>query len=194
MLASVVLRPFNYILLQESWASKRLQLHAGKTVQFSISPFLDINLTVQDNGELSSTTGDVTIDTNITIIFSLLPRMLVHDVEAYSKIKISGDKAFAEELLFISKNLHWDVEQDLSKYFGDILAHRVVQTSEDIKQWNHNAILTLSEALTEYWIEEKPLLAKAAYVHEFISEVNKLSEDVEQLEKRVEKISKLESN
>ncbi len=193
MLASVALRPFNHILLHESWASKRLQLHARKTVRFSISPFLDINLTVQDNGELLSAISDVTIDTNITIIFDLLPRMLVHDEEAYSKIKISGDKAFAEELLFISKNLHWDVEEELSRIIGDIFAHRVVQASKDIKQWHNKAILNLSEALAEYWTEEKPLLTKSTHIHEFISEVNKLREDVEQLEKRVEKISRLES-
>ena len=193
MLASVALRPFNHILLRESWASKRLQLHAGKTVRFSISPFLDINLTVQDNGELSSAMSDVTIDTSITIILGLLPRMLAHDEEAYSKIKISGDTEFAEELLFISKNLHWDVEQDLSRIMGDILAHRVVKTSEDLKQWHNKAILNLSEALAEYWTEEKPLLAKSTLIHEFISEVSKLREDVERLENRVEKFSKLES-
>lgn len=193
MLASVALRPFNHILLRESWASKRLQLHAGKTVRFSISPFLDINLTVQDNGELSSAMSDVTIDTSITIILGLLPRMLAHDEEAYSKIKISGDTEFAEELLFISKNLHWDVEQDLSRIMGDILAHRVVKTSEDLKQWHNKAILNLSEALAEYWTEEQPLLAKSTLIHEFISEVSKLREDVERLENRVEKFSKLES-
>jgi ubiquinone biosynthesis protein UbiJ len=192
MLSSVALRPFNRILLHESWASKRLQLHAGKTVRFSILPFLNINLTVQDNGELSSAMSDVTIDTNITIILDLLPRMLAHDEEAYSKIKISGDKVFAEEFLFISKNLHWDVEQDLSRIMGDILAHRVVKTSADLKQWHNKAILNLSEALAEYWTEEKPLLAKSTYIHEFISEVSILREDVEQLEKRVEKISRLE--
>lgn len=193
MLASVALRPLNRILLRETWASKRLQLHAGKTVRFSILPFLDINLTVQDNGELLSAMSNVTIDTNITIILGLLPRMLAHDEEACGKIKISGDIAFAEELLFISKNLHWDVEQDLSRIMGDILAHRVVKTGEDLKKWHNKAILNLSEALTEYWTEEQPLLAKSALIHEFISEVGKLREDVEQLEKRVEKISRLES-
>jgi len=193
MLASVALRPFNHILLQENWASKRLQLHAGKTVRFSILPFLGVNLTVQDNGELLSAMSNVTIDTNITIIPGLLPLMLAHDEEAYDKIKISGDTVFAEELLFISKNLHWEVEQDLSRIMGDILAHRIVQTSEDIKQWHNKAILNLSEALAEYWTEEQPLLAKSTLIHEFISEVSTLREDVRRLEKRVEKISRLES-
>lgn len=193
MLASVALKPLNHILLRESWASKRLQPHAGKTVRFSILPFLCINLTVQTNGELLSAMSNVTIDANITIILGLLPRILAHDEEAYSKIKISGDTKFAEELLFISKNLHWGVEQDLSRIMGDILAHRVVKTSEELKQWHHKAILSLSEALAEYWTEEQPLLARSTHIHEFVSEVSVLREDVEQLEKRVEKFSKLES-
>jgi ubiquinone biosynthesis protein UbiJ len=37
-------------------------------------------------------------------------------------------------------------------------------------------------------MEEQPLLAKSIHVHEFISEVGALRSDVEQLEKRIEKI------
>jgi len=187
MLASVSLAPFNHFLPSKSWAGKRLQPYVGKTVRLCISSFFNIVLTVQTSGELSAAMSSATVDTTITLTPGLLSRLLAHDEEAYRKISISGDSVFAEELLCISKNLHWDVEQDLSRIMGDILAHRVVRISKDLKQWHNKTIRNLSETLVEYWMEEQPLLAKSVCVHEFISEVGALKDDVEQLEKRVEK-------
>jgi ubiquinone biosynthesis protein UbiJ len=193
MLASVSLAPFNHFLPSKSWAGKRLQPYVGKTVRLCISSFFNIVLTVQTSGELSAAMSSATVDTTITLTPGLLSRLLAHDEEAYRKISISGDSVFAEELLCISKNLHWDVEQDLSRIMGDILAHRVVRISKDLKQWHNKTIRNLSETLVEYWMEEQPLLAKSVRVHEFICEVGALKDDVEQLEKRVEKINKVVS-
>ena len=191
MLPSVSLAPFNHFLPSKSWAGKRLKSYVGKTVRLCISSFFNIVLTVQTSGELSAAMSSVTVDTTITLTPGLLPRLLAHDEEAYRKISISGDSVFAEELLYISKNLHWDVEQDLSQIMGDILAHRVVRISKDLKQWHNKTIRNLSETLVEYWMEEQPLLAKSVRVDEFISEVGALKDDMEQLEKRVEKINKV---
>ena len=190
MLSSVALAPFNHILLSESWAKRRLQSHTGKTIQLCIPPFLSTALTVQENGELSAAANSANIDTTATFTLGLLSRLFTHDEDAYSEISISGDGAFAGELIYISKNLHWDVEQDLSRITGDIFAHRIVQTSKDIKYWHSETIQKLSEALAEYWLEEQPLLARSSHTKEFIDDVNALSKEVEQLEIRIEKISK----
>jgi ubiquinone biosynthesis accessory factor UbiJ len=190
MLSSVALAPLNHILLSESWAKRRLQPHTGKTIQICISPFLKTSLTVQEGGELLAAANSSNIDTIATFTLGLLPRLLTHDEDAYSEIIISGDDAFAEELIYISKNLHWDVEQELSKITGDIFAHRIVQTSQDIKCWHSETAENLSAALAEYWLEEQPLLAKSSHAKEFITDVNTLSNEMEQLEIRIEKISK----
>jgi len=193
MLSFVALTPFNHILLSESWAKRRLQSHTGKTVQICISPFFSTALTVQENGELLAAANSANIDTTATFTFGLLSRLFTHDQDAYSEISISGDDAFAEELIYIGKNLHWDVEQDLSRITGDIFAHRIVQTSKDIKYWHSETVQNLSEAMTEYWLEEQPLLAKSSHTKEFIDDVNVLSKKVEQLEIRIEKMSKKDS-
>ena len=190
MLSSVALVPLNHILLGESWAKRRLQLHTGKTIQICVSPFLNTMLTVQESGELLAVANSSNIDTTATFTFGLLPRLLTHDEGAYSEISISGDGAFAEELIYISKNLHWDVGQELSKVTGDIFAHRIVQTSQDIKCWHSETAENLSAALAEYWLEEQPLLAKSSRTKEFITDVHTLSNEMEQLEIRIEKIRK----
>jgi len=189
MLASVAIAPLNHLLRGESWARKRLQPCVGKTARFCIPPFVDFALIVQPNGEVATATDTATTDATLTFVPGLLPRLLAHDTDAYRNIHISGDNAFAEELLHIGKNLHWDVEQDLSRIMGDILAHRVVQAGDNLLQWHTDTLRNLSQTLAEYWTEEQPLLAKPAYVRKFIVDVNALHDDVEKLEKRVEKLS-----
>ena len=189
MLASIAIAPFNHLLRGENWARKRLQPCAGKTVRFCIPPFIDFSLVVQPSSEISAAAEATAIDATLTFVPGLLPRLLARDEDAYRKILISGDSDFAEELLYIGKNLHWDVEQDLSYVMGDILAYRVVQAGDSLVQWHTETIRNLSQTLAEYWTEEQPLLAKPTYVRKFICDVNALRENVEQLEKRVEKLS-----
>lgn len=189
MLASVAIAPLNHLLRGESWARKRLQPCVGKTARFCIPPFVDFALIVQPNGEVAAAADAAATDATLTLVPGLLPRLLAHDADAYRNILISGDSAFAEELLHIGKNLHWDVEQDLSRIMGDILAHRVVQAGDSLVQWHTETLRNLSQTLAEYWTEEQPLLAKPAYVRKFIGDVNALHDDVENLEKRVEKLS-----
>ena len=189
MLASAAIAPLNHLLRGESWARKRLQPCAGKIVRFCTPPFADFNFVVQSNGEIAAATDAVTPDAILTPAPSLLPRLLAHDDEAYSNILISGDATLAEELLDIGKNLHWDVEQDLSRFMGDILAHRLVQAGDSLVQWHTETLRNLSQTLSEYWLEEQPLLAKPAYVRKFIADVNTLYVDVEKLGDRIEKLS-----
>ncbi|TSA53731.1 MAG: ubiquinone biosynthesis protein [Nitrosomonadaceae bacterium] len=189
MLASVAIAPLNHLLRGESWARKRLQPCAGKTARFCIPPFVDFALIVQPNGEVATAVDAAATDATLTFVPGLLPRLLAHDADAYRNIHISGDNAFAEELLHIGKNLHWDVEQDLSLIMGDILAHRMVQAGDNLLQWHTDTLRNLSQMLAEYWTEEQPLLAKPAYVRKFIDDVSALRNDAEQLEKRVEKLS-----
>ncbi len=189
MLASVAIAPLNHLLRGESWARKRLQPCAGKTARFCIPPFVDFALIVQSNGEVAAAADAAATDATLTLIPGLLPRLLAHDADAYRNIHISGDSAFAEELLHIGKNLHWDAEQDLSLIMGDILAHRVMQAGDNLLQWHTDTLRNLSQTLAEYWTEEQPLLAKPPYVRKFIDDVSTLRNDAEQLEKRVEKLS-----
>jgi ubiquinone biosynthesis protein UbiJ len=42
--------------------------------------------------------------------------------------------------------------------------------------------------LTEYWQEENPLIAKKRHVVAFVKDVDQLRDDVERLEKRIEKL------
>lgn len=189
MLASVAIAPLNHLLRGESWARKRLQPCAGKTARFRLPPFLNLALTVEASGEVSTASSGTLDDAVFTLTPRLLPRLLAHDEDAYREIRISGDSAFAEEILHIGKNLHWDVEQDLSEVMGDIVAHRVVQAGGRLAHWHTETIRNLSQTLVEYLTEEQPLLAKPIDMHELIHEINELRGDAAQLEERLKALA-----
>lgn len=189
MLAAVAIAPLNHLLRGESWARKRLQPCAGKTARFRVPPFLDLALTVQASGELSAAPREAPDDAILTLVPGLLPRLLAHDEEAYREIRVSGDSAFADEILHVGKNLYWDVEQELSGVMGDILAHRVARAGASLVQWHTETVRSLSQALLEYLTEEQPLLAKPVDMHEFNREVNRLRDDAANLEIRVKTLT-----
>ena len=188
MLASVAVAPFNHLLRGESWARKRLQPCAGKTARFRLPPFPDLALTVQASGEVSPAAQGAPDDAVVTLAPGLLPRLLAHDEDAYREIRISGDNEFAEEIIRIGKNLHWDAEQDLSGVMGDILAHRVAQAGQNLVYWHTETARHLLQMIMEYWTEEQPLLAKPPALHEFIREVDALKDEAARLEQRINRL------
>ncbi|MBI2311476.1 MAG: ubiquinone biosynthesis protein [Betaproteobacteria bacterium] len=193
MLAGAVVGPVNHILRGESWALKRLQAFAGRTARFRLPPF-DLSLTVTDTGELAAAQPEVSPEVTFSLTPGLLLRILVADERAFQEVQTAGDAAFATEIFYLSKNLRWDAEEDLSHLVGDILAHRIVQTGARIMGWRAQAMLSLARNLAEYWTEEQPLLAKGRQVEAFVKDVDTLRDDVERLEKRVERLTRTIEN
>lgn len=190
MLASVAIAPLNHVLQGESWARRRLQAFAGKTARFRLPPFIDLALTVQAGGEVSAAASNSPCDAIFTLDTPLFLRLLANNSGAYHEIRIAGDSVFADEILQIGKNLRWDVEEDLSRVIGDILAHRVVRTGDNLIQWQKGAFHNLLQTMAEYWTEEQPLLAKPVDMRELTHEVSRLSMDTEHLEKRLNALSR----
>lgn len=192
MLPSVAISAFNHLLDGESWACKRLQSFAGKSIHLSIFPLIDLNIVIQTDGKLvTASPVNAGIDATLIVAPSLLPRLISRDESAFYEIKIMGDTTFANELLFIVKNLHWDIEQDISSIFGDVLAHRMVKTGQNLIHWQSESMLNLSQSLIEYLTEEKSVLSNHAHIDHFSSEVSSLQDHVTHLEKRIDRLISL---
>lgn len=186
MLPSIALTAFNHLLSEESWACRRLQSYAGRSVHLSILPLIDLSVVIRSDGKLAlAHPANSTADTRFIIAPGLLPRLIMHDENAFHEVKTTGDIAFANELLLIAKNLHWDIEQDLSAIFGDVLAHRAIKTGQNLIHWQSASLLKLSQAMAEYLTEEKSVLSNHGHFDSFITEVNSLQDHVTHLEKRI---------
>ncbi|MBA2484163.1 MAG: ubiquinone biosynthesis protein [Nitrosomonas sp.] len=190
MLTPITVSSINHILQSENWARKRLQVYQGKVVRIRILPFPDFNFSIQADGKISTIPDNTSIDAVITITPALLFRKLTNenDETVFNDIKISGDDALAKDIISIGRQLRWDLEQDLSEFFGDIFSYRIVQTSENLIHWHSLVIQNFSQALSEYLVEEQPTLVNHNSVNEFRHNVEILFRDTEQLEQRIMKL------
>ena len=189
MLAAFSILPVNYALRQESWASKWLQTYEGKTVCIRMPPLASIKLIVLANGEFGKfVDGDDDVDTTLSVLPAIVPRLIARDETAFDSIDISGDTTFAEDLITIGKNLKPDIEQDLAKYIGDIPAHRVTTAGSSLFQWHVNAFRNVSDTLGEYFLEEQPMIVKPGAVKAFSQQNETLKNRLDQLETRINRI------
>lgn len=175
----------NHLLRSNAWAGVRLAPFAGKTAQFECPPF-KFALTVLDNGEVATASAEPHVIIYVTP--GLLLRMAARDSTVWREIKIEGDTGFAAAINYVASNLRWDAEEDLSRIFGDIIAHRMVQTGRTLDQWRAQSFDNLIRSFAEYWTEEQPLIARSGDVAQFNRDVDALRDDVARLEKRLENL------
>lgn len=178
----------NHLLVQNGWAQPRLLRFAGKTVRFEIAPFSFAFLILSD-GTLQATGSETSADAVLSIAPSLLPRLLAKDELAHAGIEGSGDAALLTEIFYLSRNLRWDVAEDLSRVTGDIAAERIVQTVDGTRKQLNDSVLHLSQAAAEYWTEERTLLAKPGQLAVFSASVETLRDDLARLALRVKRLS-----
>ena len=188
MLSPPAIAILNHLLTQSGWALERLICFSGKTARFNIAPF-SFSCTIHEDGTLRAATQDASADAICTIALSLLPRLALQEEAAYLQIQSEGDAELLTEIFYLSRHLRWDAAEDLSRVTGDIVAERIVWLAKTGEKQARESALSLSQALAEYWTEERPLLAKSAHVTTFVQQVDKLRDDVARLEQRINRLS-----
>ena len=185
LIPSLYLPTINRLLRQNSWALERLRPFAGKVVRVDCFP-LTLLLGISETGEAVSAPPDSTPDLTTRLSPGVMLRLAARDSAAWNDISVEGDPQLAAALNHIARNIHWDIEEDLSRVFGDIAAHRMVETGRKLDAWGRQGADNVARSFAEYWTEEQPLIASRADVEQFNREVDALRDDVARLEKRVE--------
>lgn len=138
-------------------------------------------------GELQKLPDDA--DTDTTIILPSLPQPNLFDRRwsIEKSIQIVGNESLASEIIALCKQLNLDrvVAHDLSKVLGDIPTHRITSAGRGFVQWHTKNFNALSQALSEFLTEEKPVLAKTDAINQLISDIQDLQYRVEAFERRV---------
>lgn len=178
----------NHLLSQSGWAQARLLKFAGKTARFNIAPF-SFGYTILDDGLLRAADDQASADATCIVSPALLPRLALHDETAFAQIQTSGDASLLAEIFYLSRNLHWDAAEDLSRFTGDIAAERIVKLAAAGHQQIRDGAINFSQALAEFWTEERPLVAKSSHINTFVQQVDTLRDDVARLEQRINRLS-----
>ena len=185
-----VVKLFNRVLADYPMAREQLAKHAGKVIAASVGPF-DGRLRVAAEGsvEMVGEGGDVPPDVTFQIPLLLLPRLAKRDEVAFREVVFNGDSEFAALLATLVREIEWDIEEDLSKFVGDIAAHRIVDTVKRTNDWRQEAALRFTENVAEYLTEEKRAFITKNELETLALANETLRDDVARLEARLGKLT-----
>ena len=194
MFKPLITKFLQHITNQNNWSRPYLMPFAGKMVQFDFV-LAKANLQILEDGSLaiagdSFSNSGASPDATIHVPPSLAMRLLAKDEAAKMFIKIDGDTHLATEFSKVLQNMRWDIEEDLSHLTGDIAAFKIGEFSKNAFTEMRQQSINAAEMLSEFWQEEKPILAKKRHVEQFNADVDTLKSDVARFEKRFAKLNK----
>ena len=190
MLTNGAILSINHVLGQQAWAQQRLKPLAGHTLEFRLSPLPVLRLTIGPNGLVDGAPADAASDLVVTVSPSAIPYLMLRDEAVMREVELTGSAELAQVVRQLFLELEWDFEEDLSRVFGDVLAHRMARTGRDLFAWQRDAGTRLAQNFAEYWTEEDPLITRRGDIAQFGSEVERLRDDVDRLDKRIERLQR----
>lgn len=176
----------NHVLFQNDWMSSRLKKFHNKTILIKISE-LSMYFKVNKLGLLELISQVKDPDASISMPIKSFVNQIINNEN--KDITIKGDIDLAKEASEILKKVKWDIEEDLSKIIGDVAANRLGIIGGKFLNESKKVTLSIAETFKEYWEEEKPLIAKKTRVHQFLAEIDNISEDVERIEAKINYIA-----
>lgn len=190
MFARQAVSALNHLLTGETWARDRLRHFAGQHARLVGGP-LRLDLAVDGDGYFRSveSPGDLPAAVTIELPADAPFRFLMDRNSVFAAARISGTADFAEALAFVFRNLRWDMEDDLSKVVGDILAHRLVGAGKAFFAWQREAGGNLATNAVEYLSEESDLLVPRREMARFRDELEAAREELAHLEGRLVRLT-----
>lgn len=108
-------------------------------------------------------------------------------------VKIDGDNGLAQTIGEVFKGLDIDWEEQLAAIVGDRIAHQIGNQARAGSRWAERSGQTLRTDLREYMVEEGRFVASEMELQGFLDGVDRLRDDVERLEARIERVARQSS-
>jgi ubiquinone biosynthesis protein UbiJ len=178
----------NHVLGQNAWAMQSLAPLAGKTFAVSAFPLPALAFTIQTDGSIKDAAPDAAPDATLSARPDALLRYFIVEPPDAGLIRIAGDAEFGRQIGHVLAHMSWEVEEDLSHLFGDVVAHRLTSVARGWWDWRKQSVLSLAQAASEYFTEERPLIAKPAHLDQFAREVAALQQSTDALAQRIERL------
>ena len=187
--AGAACRGINHVLESEPWACGELSKHAGKTILLQL-PFGLLGFGISNVGRLETVkeieNPSLALEVSAKALSDLMssPRNLKE--QAFKAVKITGDADLAQLIGRLAGQLRWEYEEDLARVFGDAPAHFAVQKGKKFISATQSAAVDLLDNLVEYVSEERKVLLNKRDFMVQKSELSKLRDSVDRLEKRIQ--------
>lgn len=173
----------NHLLSRQPPLREVLAPHAGKSARISLGSF-QLEFAIAKDGLLQAA-NQAEPHVTIRIKPADLPQMLANMDRAFSYVSLSGDAELAKVISEAVQGLHWEAEEDLAPFVGDMAAVRIAQAARTTVQGVRSGGRKLIEQIAEYLLEENPTLLYRKAGEDFAAQVAALRDDVERLGKRI---------
>jgi ubiquinone biosynthesis protein UbiJ len=173
----------NRLLDAQPWARERLAPFAGMAIELRAPPFPSLRFVILPGGTLEAGGGGA--DLVLTLRPEALPALMQSEEHFVRSIDVTGDARLAAEVMTLMRDLRWDAEEDLARLVGDVAAHRLMVFARGFAAWQADAARRLAEGFADYAAEEKRVLLSRPDFEAFASQVSRLRDAVERLDKRV---------
>jgi ubiquinone biosynthesis protein UbiJ len=155
----------NALLARETWARERLQPFVGQGFELHLPLAAPVRVVIAPGARLEPGEADAAAIVTVG--------------------GVTGASALADELRFLRKHLRPDIEEELSRFVGDIAARRIVGAARSFLQWQLDALARLGEAGVGYAVDERRALVRRHELVLLSEEVRALEEALARLEARV---------
>ncbi|KJG35804.1 membrane protein [Photobacterium angustum] len=182
----------NQLLKDDADSQRRLARLRGKVISVTLNEFNktlyfvfshQIDVLAGFEGEV-----DCQLALNLTVLPELRQQANLTQLIKADKLALDGDLQLAQHFSTLLSGLKPDVEEKLSQYTGDVVAHTLVSSvksgSRFIRQGVKNRQRDLAEVITEEW----QLLPQPLEIVHFYDQVDDLKSDVARFEARLNQL------
>ncbi|OLQ81034.1 hypothetical protein BIT28_05535 [Photobacterium proteolyticum] len=182
----------NTLLKDDAESQRRLGRLRGKVISVTINEFGKklIFIFSQQIDVLAVYEGEVDCELalNLTVLPELRQQANLTQLIKADKLALEGDIQLAQQFSALLSGLKPDVEEKLSQYTGDIVAHTLVSGlktgAQRIRQEAKRRQRDLAEVITEEW----KLAPQALEIAHFADQVDDLKSDVARFEARLDQL------
>lgn len=176
----------NRLLGSQDWARQRLAPFAGETVELRAPPLPTLRLQILEGGSVSA--GGAEAGLTMTLKPELLVALARGEEHALRAVDVQGNARLAAEVLVLARHLRWEAEEDLSRLFGDVVAHRLAGAARAFAAWHVDAAQRVAGALVDYATEEKKVLVRRVELDTLAQPLAQLRDAIARLDKRLERL------
>lgn len=195
LIAGVIETSLNSLLFRDRHMQSVSHRLSGKTLKLNLHE-LSTSLTLIFSVNHIDVVGqweqptDCTLTTQLPVLFRLRDRQQLSTLLRNGEVIVEGDMQVIQQFVALIDLAEWDPAEWLSPYIGDVAAETLSQgfqsSTRKIKQWVDHQQDYLSQAVTEEW---RLAPGKLEVLH-FSDETEILSQQVDALAKRIEKLEK----
>jgi ubiquinone biosynthesis protein UbiJ len=177
----------NHLLDAEPQARERLAAFAGAVVEWRAPPLPALTFTILPGGRVEA--GGTEPVLAVTLKPEFVAALGKGEDHLMRAVEVSGDPRLAAEVMWLVRHLRGALpdiaEEDLSRLFGDVAAHRLAQGARSLFAWQADAVRRLAESFADYVTEENRMVVGRAEHEAFAAGVVRLRDALERLDKRI---------